>query len=258
MNNEICYRCGENATSQEHVPPQCLFPTINVEGKSVLRVNLITVPSCKDHNHGKSNEDEFLRNALAGIVGNNIVAYYHNKTKVRRSLERKTGEKSVKTILQNPMSTTWTDKNGITHEVFQGEFDSERLFNSFESIAYGLYYYEKKEVFKGQISIVPGFVKSNNQLSEQKRLLCEKTFERDSKNWPIKGDNPEVFFYQMGSADEYGLIPLKITFYQGTSIYVTFIPHKSKLPSFNLISALIEGGQKVFVKVDGANTIEFN
>lgn len=47
----------------EHAPPQCLFPEFATFGRD-LRKNLITVPSCDQHNSKKSKDDEFLRAAL--------------------------------------------------------------------------------------------------------------------------------------------------------------------------------------------------
>src|SRR5580765_5494653 len=86
---EICYKCGTSATSREHVPPLCFFPEKKDINNIDFRINLITVPSCEEHNAKKSTDDEFLMAALSGIVGNNEVGYVHTKTKVKRALARK-------------------------------------------------------------------------------------------------------------------------------------------------------------------------
>lgn len=71
VKKEYCYWCGKLATSKEHVPPKCLFPefkdTKDVYDNS-FRHNLITVPSCDEHNLVKSRDDEYLMTCLAVVL----------------------------------------------------------------------------------------------------------------------------------------------------------------------------------------------
>lgn len=57
MNQKLqkCYRCSALATTKEHFPPRCFFPK-----GSGLNLQLRTVPSCKEHNNDKSNDDQYL------------------------------------------------------------------------------------------------------------------------------------------------------------------------------------------------------
>ena len=48
-----CYRCGKPATTNEHVPPKSFFPRGG-------NLQLKTVPSCQEHNNGKSGDDQYL------------------------------------------------------------------------------------------------------------------------------------------------------------------------------------------------------
>jgi len=59
--------CPERATTREHAPPQCFFP----EGS---RANLITVPSCPDHNSRNSLDVEYTRNVICTQHGVNGAA----------------------------------------------------------------------------------------------------------------------------------------------------------------------------------------
>ncbi|MDC5072991.1 hypothetical protein NRA08_18095, partial [Acinetobacter baumannii] len=69
MLTNTCYMCDAEATTVEHVPPKCIFP----ESKDLssadklldFRKQLITVPSCDDHNGKKSKDDEYLFCMLA-------------------------------------------------------------------------------------------------------------------------------------------------------------------------------------------------
>ena len=64
MSVETCYACNATATSDEHAPPKSFFPEDR-------RRNLITVPSCKAHNHGNALDVEYIRNSIAFLAGIN-------------------------------------------------------------------------------------------------------------------------------------------------------------------------------------------
>jgi hypothetical protein len=64
MSPGTCYACNEPATSREHATPRSFFP----QGR---RRNLITVPSCKTHNHGNAPDVEYIRNSIAFLAGIN-------------------------------------------------------------------------------------------------------------------------------------------------------------------------------------------
>jgi len=59
---EHCAYCGAPKVSDDHVPPKNIF--------SADRKNLITVPSCYEHNGKWSDLDEKFRNYVAATVGN--------------------------------------------------------------------------------------------------------------------------------------------------------------------------------------------
>src|SRR5690606_38612967 len=101
MPQEQCYMCDEVATSVEHVPPKCLFPEIKDSGVD-LRVNLITVPSCEEHNCKKSHDDEFLMVSIAGMLGNNSIGYQHYNGKIQRALRRTSYKLLEKVFLNRP------------------------------------------------------------------------------------------------------------------------------------------------------------
>lgn len=70
---KICYRCNNIATSVEHAPAKCFFPIEH-------RKNLITVPSCEQHNNETSKDDEYVRGIIVASKGNNETA------RLRRSI----------------------------------------------------------------------------------------------------------------------------------------------------------------------------
>jgi hypothetical protein len=50
---DLCYYCGEPATTREHAPPKSFFP-------KKANLQLKTVPPCKKHNNSKSHDDQYL------------------------------------------------------------------------------------------------------------------------------------------------------------------------------------------------------
>src|SRR5689334_3078766 len=82
-----CYMCDSVATSREHAPPRCFFPILK-QGVD-LRKNLITVPSCDNHNSQKSKDDEYLRTVILMSVGNNGAAHTLVNEKLLRAVARR-------------------------------------------------------------------------------------------------------------------------------------------------------------------------
>lgn len=251
-----CYFCDEIATTREHVPPLCLFPEAkDIKGLN-FRQNLITVPSCDEHNSKKSNDDEFLMISIAGIVGNNHLGFIHAKTKVDRALRRKSRDFLDKAILKNDKAGEIKLYNGKKYPVLYGNPDLNRLIDCFKNIGYGIYYHEFNHSFKGEIQILPGFVKydDNNQNTFVK--LVGKKFEVDEKTTEFKGKNPSVFCYRFCEPDKFGLIALQMLFYGSTVVYIAFCPDEIQIP-FDLLMALINSGSPTTINLNGEK-FEFN
>lgn len=249
-----CYMCGEDAINREHVPPLCLFPEEKDLGIK-LRYDLITVPSCEKHNSKKSKDDEFLLTCIAGNILNNKIGILHNLTKVKRALARKKTD-FMKSILRNAKFTEIQHDNHLIEAIY-GFPDSLRLVNCFKHIAYGLYYYEFNNIFQGKCNIFLGFLRYRRDNDEKQKILISTLFAKESANWEIKGKNPEVFQYQFGPIDQFGLIPLRMLFYEGTEVFAAFQPENVEIP-YNLAYHLIQSGMKVFVNVGDDKHIEFN
>ena len=216
---EKCYWCGKKATSREHVPPKCLFPE-NKDMKGIynksFRKDLITVPSCDEHNLEKSNCDEYLMEHLASVVGNNGVAYVHTKTKVARSLKR--DPKALNVLAEHILKV-----NNTEFPVQIVEADTKRLVYSFESIGRAIYYYECKEQFVGRCSVfVPMFRNSMNEEGKKILDIVKNEVQLEKYKWSEKGENPEIFKYRLGTPDDFGSRILLLTFYNNIEVYIIF------------------------------------
>jgi len=77
-----CYACTAPASDREHVPAKSFFP-------SGMRGNLLTVPSCREHNGGYSKDVEYVRNMIVCREGLNSVGQQMLES-AKRSFDRST------------------------------------------------------------------------------------------------------------------------------------------------------------------------
>ncbi|QSF46193.1 hypothetical protein [Paenibacillus tianjinensis] len=216
-----CYWCGKQATSREHVPPRCLFPTDKDVGalfKQSFRSELITVPSCDEHNSLKSGEDEYLMACLTAKVGNNFLAYAHTQTKLKRSLQLHKNLLDVEEKLNIMI-------NEREFPVSIINVDVPRLSYSFEAIARALFFHEFRIQLKGRCVVASDmFLSPDASASESNQYFLNgiTMIQKEQSNWntPIKGKNPLVFTYQFSPVDEFGSQTLALKFYEQTDIYV--------------------------------------
>lgn len=231
--------CDQPGTSREHVPPRCLFPEWKDIGGN-YRKNLITVPSCEDHNTAKSSDDEFLMVSLAGIVGNNSIGYRHKFSKVNRAIY-----KSSFALLKQAMKDQRWDILEFSPnkflDVVWGTPDHERLNRCFDRIARGLYLHRFGRQFRGTTKVMLGYLQSDapNPAEFQRFVRDKLALELQGKS--RLGDNPEVFSFQFTEPDQFGLISLHLQFYGGLDIYTGLIPQATALP-FNLGIELMNRG----------------
>jgi hypothetical protein len=246
--NEVCYWCGKLATSTEHVPPKCLFPEekdVNQIYAQSFRKNLITVPSCDEHNMEKSHEDEYLMSCLSGIVGNNGVAFVHNATKVKRAIYR--NPNIIKIIKKDILKI-----DGHKFPVLWVNFDVEKLMYSFEAIARALYFHEQNKNFGGECKIVSRiFTHPDAKKWSGFNIRATELIEKEQPYWEteIKGENTKIFTYQFSPIDGFKCQTLVLTFFEATKIYVILLGMTQEeiekvRPKFSFINKVIFGDLK--------------
>lgn len=251
---DICYRCNEIATSKEHVPPKCIFPSKKDFPGQNFRKNLISVPSCDEHNLHKTTEDEFLMICLASSVHVNQIGFQHFKSKIVRALKRK-HKGFLNEIIKKPKSVDYYEK-GASIPVLKGKANVKRLNKCFDSIIYGLYYNTFGKKFEGKIKILNDFIIPNTKNYESLVKLTSAAFKQDPKATGIEGDNPAVFKFQFSKPDKFGLLALKMTFYGELNVLASLQPKGTKEP-FNLGMALVNDGIETTFKLPDGD-IKFN
>lgn len=189
---KICYWCGIELTSdtqkKEHVPPFTFFP-------KGFRENLITVPSCFEHNNKYSSLDEKFQ-IFIKMFGTNEIAINDFNDRVIRGLDRKEKESFVKD-LNNKSSVVKI--NGKRNLLVELDHNESQLF--IEKIIRGIYFYHKEKPAKGIIQSVTKFIHRevlNNP------AIVEYLLEDVHPQLFTQGyfRNPEVFSYKFLEAQD--------------------------------------------------------
>jgi len=213
MPTETCYMCADNSVSAEHVPPRCLFPEKKDLPPGVnYRKDLITVPSCDEHNSKNSLDDEYLLAVVAAHFENNCVATDHFQTKIRRALVR--SQPLAQTLLKNVKPATLDGQPTVAFEVDRPRFDK-----SMARAARGLYFHEKGKKWEREAMHVHSSALRDGALSKSAELgRFEQLMESFNigKGW--SGANPDVFQYRL--AVEGQRLIVSIQFYRGMDVWV--------------------------------------
>ena len=129
---DTCYFCGSAATSPEHVPPACLFPEKKDLDEGVdYRKNLITVPSCDEHNSHKSKDDEYVQLILVNGYFNNKAGQNHFSSKIVRAMSRRPALLAALYAGADPVTVDGVPTVAVT-------IDRERFNRALERIVQGL------------------------------------------------------------------------------------------------------------------------
>lgn len=253
MEEEKCYMCDDIATSIEHVPPKCLFPSSKDSGEN-YRVNLITVPSCDKHNGQKSHDDEFLMVSIAGIIGNNSIGYQHYNGKIQRALKRTSYKLLDKVFLKKKLYRVENDN--IFMDIIWGTPDYSRLVTCFYHVAMGIYRHHYKYRFDGQLKPYLGFLHTNEQNPKAFKEWIKHKSDKELIHQTKYGSNQSVFYYQYTQADEFGIFLVKLCFYENVDVYVAHTPKNFEKPHL-IAMELMNSGIKTYIKEDG-KVFEFN
>ena len=128
-----CFMCDAVATTDDHIPPKCIFPEQKDVGVD-YRKKLITVPACDSHNLRTSLDDEYLLGVLAFHWRNNQAAHKQSVTKIKRAFRHNTRYYDLFFGEGNQL-IFWNGKSLVTTPV-----DINRFNSSMQKIARGIYF----------------------------------------------------------------------------------------------------------------------
>jgi hypothetical protein len=218
-NKGKCYWCGNPKASDEHVPPQNLFP-------KGFRIELITVPACKTHNEDFSKIDERIRVHLTEISAKSEIARNHFSNKIVRGLKRKESRGLAIDLLTNK----FTDTEGKNHSREKAEnFD---LY--FEKIIRGIFYYHFKKIIGGSTHFFSNKMQMIH-LSANAHFYYY-TVEKEYSNYWIEGNpkNKEVFDYKYYFSETENRFFIIMKFYEYHTVIGTSLPKGKKIDDYSL------------------------
>lgn len=201
-----CYFCGENANTDEHVPPKCFFP-------SEFRNQLLTVPSCRKHNEGFTKVDERCFIYIQAASGSKI-AYdiFVNKTDKNLSHEKKRG---LKKSLDDEYEVFKIDDK----EIHTNYIDVKYFNQFFEKIVKGLYYHHFREVINGKIV----FFLRNILDDIEKYIEAEHHFNNmDNNGMLITGKNSNASIFQYKYCIYKSVFYVNCLFYTDVQVYLAY------------------------------------
>lgn len=212
MKKSICYWCGAESTSSEHIPPRCFFP----KGK---REELFTVPSCSAHNEAFTKLDEKFRFILQASSDSPIaVEEFRNRT--YPSLKRPEAKRFFHGLAQSSSPALLSGEKTLALSVSAKECD---LF--FEKILRALYFHHYTEVFHGEIRSActhlspPGF-------DIRPTIAQFVSFRPHLKYGNAK--NIDVFRYECGRVTENDVTAFAMicTFYENITVFGLGTPYE--------------------------------
>jgi len=206
--------CSAKETSREHAPPQCLFPEEKDIGRN-LRKNLVTVPSCDEHNSKKSADDEFLRAViLAAAVDSSDVAKHQFLGKFLRGAKR---NRDAHIGFFEDMGSISSDAKRVL------KLDRDRFDKYVEHLARALFFHTFKSKWSLPIAVVsPNFHLEVTRQGPVPHLPSQQVIEITQQflaSEPLLGENPEVFVYRLRLDQSSGMFAFAGRFYEFFEIY---------------------------------------
>ena len=206
---QTCYMCEKASTSAEHAPPRCIFPEQkDLPAGENYRIDLITVPSCDEHNTQKSKEDEYLLYILPASIGSNEIGLNQFLTKVQRAIALRPS--LGKQIAKNPVPVTIHDtKENVWFDAVAIEIDISRVQDALEKTARAIYFHHTKKKHAGTVSIVGNFSLNitDAALNDRSNKLFSLVDELIDGQ-PHQGKNQKVFSYRYIEHDGVGILEL--------------------------------------------------
>lgn len=216
-----CIYCNNSlAVTEDHVPPECLFP----KGR---RKNLIVVPACIECNRGRSKDDEYLRLnfAMAELGNSNSAALWARETALR-GLAKPQAIGFRRQTVANLVRIPRISPTGVFGGTALGaKVDLDRLRRALGQIVRGLFYHERGFRVPDNHVVEITFNEDINQMPAVDRndLQANLLIPLASK-LPVVIDE-DVFFYRYAVPDENSCVMVwGLTFYRSTNVLCTVLP----------------------------------
>lgn len=184
--------CAARETSREHAPPLCLFPEMSDIGRDMRR-NLITVPSCDDHNSKKSADDEFLRAIILFVaVSSNEIARHQFLGKFLRGARRN----------HQAYADFFAEDGAIESGSLRAlKIERTRFDRCIDHLVRALFFHTYRTKWDlPSVIVSPNFYAAIVEDRVVPHSLTQPTIDASReflRQEPVLGENPEVFKYRL-------------------------------------------------------------
>lgn len=166
--NKICALCGENpATTEDHIPPQGIYPKSTRKGQQ-----LHWVPACSSCNNGSSVEDELFKIIINFETGE----YRPDQTEIIESMAKTLGfnKKLGRNVFTEATRTYQLQQNGLLKPVVAVPFDTALYSKVIARMVKGLYWRENGKILgkNTEIKVFPMSVMESGFLESVKTLMA--------------------------------------------------------------------------------------
>ena len=232
--------------------PRTCFPEAKDVDGADYRVNLITVPSCDDHNTEKSHDDEFLMVSLAGIIGNNSIGYVHKLGKVDRAIRNSAHRLLDQVLIERKAVHQIEIADSQFHQVIWGTPDVQRLKRCFTHIGFGLHKHHFRTPFTGRIEVLLGYLFHSDDNAKTFVEFIRDRSAIDLEGKPRLSSNQDIFYFQVTDPDQFNIFLMKLVFYGGLEVYLAFIPASATQPTLLAFELLAHGVKSIVTLGDKA------
>jgi len=201
--------CKAPATGREHVPPQCIFPE-----DAQYRKDLITVPSCPEHNLGKSMGDEYMKFIVLCSGGTNELVNPAFGS-VIRSFVRRPDLLPKFTLNLREVSIGGQETAQIT-------LDYPRFQTWIESIVRGLFFHKTEGKCKLLGDVFSGIFWEQTLGDDDFKERCREAIRKARIPENYEGANPRVFQYAFDRRTLGKTSMCRLRFYEGDPIWITW------------------------------------
>jgi hypothetical protein len=220
--------CHNLATSKEHVPPKSFFlgDSQSVSGID-YRKNLITVPSCDQHNTDKSKDDVYLLFMVSINYESNPEA--HQTFNIRLKEYIKANPHLLREFNKEGVITTINGHPSYGYPVDQVRFNKEIdcIARAIHYHHFGIQWNAKLTVISPSLRIFPHNYPLSQVFEYNSLLFQIKNWAlKEIKSLPKHGHNQEIFYYKVYEDQSINLRVLIMVFFTG---FVTVVLPEDKL-----------------------------
>jgi len=203
----------------EHVPPRSFFPDSKDErGNYQYRSGLIEVPSCNEHNNGKSGDDFYALWHIAPLEGTGEAARLL-EVALGRQLEHDVVHRKGRFSGMLLKEIREADSTSL-----RGEVNVERMQRFIQSRARGAFFFEKFKKLLVPLKVVTIGNDIRDRSKAERLRKQEVLFETKMSGAARLGTHPECFEYSIREIGSEGVTLVRLVFFEAVTFWAYHYP----------------------------------